>query len=82
MMTPQPMDTVTSTEFAQNVGLYLEIAQRTPVRIVKNGRPHAVLISEHLYNALLNGRANIKVEDLDDHTLNAIKESKVPAASL
>lgn len=73
------METVTSTEFAQNVGHYQVTAQRTPVRITKNGRPHAVLISEHLYNVLLNGRANIKAEDLDEEMLKAIGEAEVPA---
>lgn len=72
------METVTSTEFAQNVGQYQATAQRTPVRITKNGKPHAVLISEHLYNVLMHGRANIRVEDLDDEMLKAISEAKVP----
>lgn len=70
---------VTATEFQQNVGRYQDEAQRKPVSITKNGRPHSVLMSAALFEIVIKGRIARKVEDLDEDTLKAIAESEVPA---
>lgn len=69
---------VTSTEFQQNVGRYQDAAQREPVAVTKNGRPHTVLISATLFEMMTKGRVARLVEDLDDDTLGAIAGSVVP----
>lgn len=69
---------VTATEFQQNVGRYQDEAQREPVSIIKNGRPHTVLMSAALYEIVVKGRVARKVEDLDEETLKAIADSEVP----
>jgi len=70
-------ETATSTEFQQNVGRYQDIAQRGPVFITKNGRPHSVLLSAHHFEVLTKGRIAGKTADLDDATLQAIVNSKM-----
>jgi prevent-host-death family protein len=70
---------VTSTEFKNKVGRFQDAALRQPVEITKNGRTHTVLISADYYQLLTRGRIVRRVEDLDDETLRAIAEAKVPA---
>ena len=70
---------ITATEFQQNVGRYQDEAQRAPVSITKNGRPHSVLLSAALFEIVLKGRIARKVEDLDEETLKAIADSEVPS---
>lgn len=70
---------VTSTEFQQNVGRYQDAAQRAPVAITKNGRPHTVLLSAALFEVMVKGRVARRVEDLDDETIEAIAGSGVSA---
>ncbi len=70
---------VTSTEFQQNIGRYQDLAQREPVAVTKNGRPHTVLMSAALFEMVMKGRVSRPVEDLDDDTLRAIAGSGVPA---
>lgn len=70
---------VIATEFQQNVGRYQDEAQRAPVAITKNGRPHSVLMSASLFETVIKGRIARTVDELDDETLKAIAESKVPA---
>ena len=69
---------VTSTEFQQNIGRYQDLAQREPVAVTKNGRPHTVLMSAALFEMVMKGRVSRPVEDLDDDTLRAIANSSVP----
>ena len=69
---------VTSTEFQQNVGRYQDAALQAPVAITKNGRPHTVMISSAFFELLLKGRIARRVEELDDDTLRAIANSRVP----
>lgn len=69
---------VTSTEFQQNIGRYQDLAQREPVAVTKNGRPHTVLMSAALFEMVMKGRVVRRVEDLDDDTLRAIASSAVP----
>lgn len=70
---------ITATEFQQNIGRYQDEAQRAPVSITKNGRPHSVLMSAALFEIVLKGRVSRKVEDLDEETLKAIADSEVPS---
>ena len=72
------MITATATEFAQNVGHYQVRAQREPVKITKNGRAHAVLLSAEDYELLTKGRIAVKSQDLSQGTLDAIQAAKVP----
>lgn len=69
---------VSATEFQQNVGRYQDAAQREPVTITKNGRPHTVLVSAEFYQLATKGRIVRRIEDLDDDTLKAIAEAEVP----
>lgn len=69
---------VTSTEFQQNIGRYQDAAQREPVAVTKNGRPHTVLMSAAFFELVMKGRVARPVEDLDDDTLRAIAGSAVP----
>lgn len=68
---------VTATDFQQNVGRYQDAAQREPVEITKNGRPHTVMLSAALFEVLTKGRIARKIEDLDDETAAAISRSEV-----
>ena len=67
---------ISSTEFQQNIGRYQDAALRAPVAITKNGRPHTVLLSASLFEAMLRGRVARRVEDLDADTLQAIANSE------
>ena len=68
---------VTATDFQQNVGRYQDAAQREPVEITKNGRPHTVMLSAALFEILSKGRLARKIEDLDDETAETISRSSV-----
>lgn len=69
---------VSATEFQQNVGRYQDAAQREPVAITKNGRPHTVLMSAAFFEMVMKGQVARAVEELDDDTLRAIASSAVP----
>ena len=69
---------ITSTEFQQNVGRYLDAALTEPVIITRNGRDRNVLISAAAFEALVRGRVARRMEDLDDETLKAIAAAEVP----
>ena len=66
---------ITSTEFQQNIGRYQDLAQREPVAVTRNGRPHTVLMSAAFFEMVMKGRVARPVEDLDDDTLRAIAVS-------
>lgn len=68
---------ITSTEFQQNVGRFQDAALQGPVAISKNGRDHTVLVSAALFEILTKGRIARKIEDLDEGTLEAIRQSAV-----
>ncbi|MBB6309542.1 type II toxin-antitoxin system prevent-host-death family antitoxin [Xanthobacter tagetidis] len=70
---------VSSAEFQQNVGRYQDAAQREPVAITKDGRPHTVLMSAALFELVVKGRVARRVEDLDAQTLEAIAAAEVSA---
>jgi prevent-host-death family protein len=74
-----PTVTVTSTEFKNRVGEFQDKALAAPVHITKNGREHTILISAEEYHRLkLRDRQVFLVEELDDETLEAIANSKMP----
>ncbi len=68
---------VTATDFQQNVGRYQDAAQREPVEITKNGRPHTVMLTAALFEVLMKGRIARRIEDLDAETIEAILQSSV-----
>lgn len=68
---------ITSTEFQQNIGRYQDLAQREPVAVTRNGRPHTVLMSAAFFEMVMKGRVARPIEDLDDDTLRAIANSSV-----
>lgn len=57
------MTTVTALEAKNRFGKLLEMAQRGPVTITKNGRPSAVVLSEDEYERL----RKLGVEELLRH---------------
>jgi prevent-host-death family protein len=59
-----PMSEITATDAKNKFGQMLEMAQKEPVRIQKNGRDVAVLISPEQYSALVNREAQPKVRPL------------------
>jgi prevent-host-death family protein len=69
---------ITVSEFQRNVGRYQDEAQHAPVAISKEGRPHTVLVSAAYFELLKEGRVARFVDELDDDTLQAIADSKVP----
>lgn len=69
---------ITSTEFQQNAGRYLDAALTAPVIIVRNGRDRNVLISAAAFETLVRGRVARRMEDLDDETLKAIAAAEAP----
>lgn len=69
--------TATSTQFQQNVGRYQDSAQRDPVIITKNGRPHTVLLSAHQFAVLTRGRVAGKTADMDDAQIEALMSAQM-----
>ena len=69
---------ITSTEFQQNVGRYLDAALTEPVIITRNGRDRNALIAAATFKTLIQGRIARRMEDLDDETLKAIAAAEVP----
>ena len=69
---------VSSTEFHQNVGRYLDMAMREPITITKNGRNHTVLVSADFFETIMKRRVARHVEDLDEAATKAIAEAQVP----
>lgn len=61
------------------MGRYQDAALRAPVSITKNGRPHTVLLSAHQFELLSKGRVALATAELDDATIEAIRQSYVPA---
>lgn len=56
------METFAAREAKNAFGRLLDTAQRTPVAIAKNGRPVAVLVSQHAYDALQEELAALRSE--------------------
>lgn len=58
------MSEITATDAKNKFGQLLEMAQKEPVRIQKNGRDVAVLVSPEQYSALVNDSTAPKVNPL------------------
>lgn len=58
------MAAITATDAKNKFGQVLEMAQAEPVRIQKNGRDVAVVLSPEQYNALVEGSTAPKVNPL------------------
>ena len=58
------MASITATQAKNKFGQVLEMAQAEPVRIQKNGRDVAVVLSPEQYGALVNQSAAPKVNPL------------------
>jgi len=58
------MSEITATDAKNKFGQMLEMAQKEPVRIQKNGRDVAVVLSPEQYDALVNREAQPKVRPL------------------
>jgi PHD/YefM family antitoxin component YafN of YafNO toxin-antitoxin module len=70
---------VSSTEFANNVGLYQKAALTEPVIITSYGRSQTVLISAAVFEVLSRGRIAERMEDLDDAELKDLAAAEVPS---
>jgi prevent-host-death family protein len=53
----RPMTKVSATEFQNQVGRYIDAAQREPVTVTSHGRDRVVLVSPELYHRLTGGVA-------------------------
>lgn len=71
------MRKTTSTEFQQNVAHFADEAQREPITVTRNGRPHMVIMSAFHFALMQNGRAAAKSADLDESTLEAIGNARM-----
>ena len=58
------MSQITATDAKNKFGQMLEMAQKEPVRIQKNGRDVAVVLSPEQYDALAGSTAQPKVRPL------------------
>ncbi len=58
------MSEITATDAKNKFGQLLEMAQKEPVRIQKNGRDVAVVLSPEQYGELVRGEAQPKVRPL------------------
>lgn len=58
------MSEITATDAKNKFGQLLEMAQAEPVRIQKNGRDVAIVMSPEQYDALVNREAEPKVRPL------------------
>lgn len=71
---------VTSAELQKSFGRVREAALKQPVTITSHGRDSLVLLSVDEYWRLKQrDRVAIRVEDLDDETLQAILTAEIPA---
>ena len=61
--------TMTASEAKNRFGQLLDTAQREPVEIEKNGRPFAVMLSKHDYDALQRQLQDLKSEIETAHLL-------------
>lgn len=75
------METTTSAEFQRKIGHYQDRALVEPVMVTRNGRERVVLISADEFKRLKRrDREVLRVEDLTEADLKAIRHAEVPAA--
>ncbi len=70
------MTTVTATFFQRKFGEIMDKALVEPVRITQHGRRKAVLLSEEMYQQLVQGLGveAFKTEELPDHLLETLSK--------
>lgn len=67
------MQEITATEAKNNFGAFLNMAQHEPVRVMKNGRELAVLISEREYRDYAEHQKKKLFTLMDEMRLHAKK---------
>lgn len=72
------MAIATATEVKQSFGRFHDKAQQEPVFIQKHGRNSVVLLSADLYAELIRGREAIAAHDLNQASLELIRETEMP----
>lgn len=75
----EPAITVSAKEAASKFGYYTDEAMLHPVGIQRHGTTRVVMISLKEYQRLLRrDRQVLLVKDLDDETLDAIRNAEAP----
>lgn len=78
----EPLLTVSAKEVASKFGYYTDEAMLHPVGIQRHGTTRVVMISLKEYERLLRrDRQVLLVKDLDDETLDAIRNAEIPEES-
>jgi len=78
----EPLKTVSAKEFASKFGYYTDEAMLHPVGIQRHGTTRIVMLSLKEYERLLRrDRQVLLVKDLDDETLEAIRNAEIPEES-
>jgi PHD/YefM family antitoxin component YafN of YafNO toxin-antitoxin module len=73
----EPLKTVSAKEVASKFGYYTDEAMLHPVGIQRHGTTRVVMLSLKEYERLLRrDRQVLLVEDLDDETLDAIRNAQ------
>jgi hypothetical protein len=78
----EPLKTVSAKEVASKFGYYTDEAMLHPVGIQRHGTTRVVMLSLKEYERLLRrDRQVLLVRDLDDETLDAIRNAEIPEES-
>lgn len=78
----EPMKTVSAKEVASRFGYYSDEAMLHPVGIQRHGTTRVVMLSLKEYERLLRrDRQVLLVRDLDEETIEAIRNAEIPAES-
>ena len=79
----EPLLAVSAKDVANRFGFYTDEALQRPVGIMRHGTTRVVMISLREYERLKRrDREVIRTEDLDDETLEALKNVEAPAESI
>ena len=78
----EPLKTVSAKEVASKFGYYTDEAMLHPVGIQRHGTTRVVMLSLKEYERLLRrDRQVLLVKDLDDETIEAIRNAEIPERS-
>jgi PHD/YefM family antitoxin component YafN of YafNO toxin-antitoxin module len=78
----EPLLEVSAKDVAGRFGYYTDEAMQRPVGIQRHGRTRVVMLSLKEYERLKRrDREVVRTEDLDDETLDAIRNAEVSARS-
>jgi PHD/YefM family antitoxin component YafN of YafNO toxin-antitoxin module len=78
----EPLKTVSAKEVASKFGYYTDEAMLHPVGIQRHGTTRVVMLSLKEYERLLRrDRQVLLVKDLDDETLDLIRNAEIPEDS-